>query len=232
LLFLRFWGWIFIGCGVLMVLAGIITLATFVFDGQARRGNEQFFGAIVCVLFGLAVAGAGAWFGIFRGRVVNERCWFCPDGMVWMTERRFEWYSWQDIPEVYAEADAPRPAVGIRFDGPISWITFSAGERSRMIVRYVEHRASAAWLKEALKLLSEGKTIHFGNWDLHRVSLDGDDGSIHWTQIADARVEANELVLRGADGRKSLAIWLNEVPLPSLFTALARALVAHAHERK
>jgi hypothetical protein len=229
LIFLRFWGWIFIVFGVLIVIGGVSMLAVALLEAPEQRG-DSLAGAGVVALVGLAIAGAGAWFGIFRGRVVNERCWFCPHGMVWMTERVFEWFPWEDIPEVYAKAHANRPAVGIRFDGPISWISFSDSERSRLIVQYIENRASAAWLTAALELLAEGKVIHLGGWDLHRLSLHGPDESIQWTQVADVRARRAELVFEGADGRAHLTIWLDEVPLPSLFAALARALVAHARE--
>jgi hypothetical protein len=231
LVFLRICGWIFLPIGLLMALGSLIAMVSGLL-GAHKVQTDALIGGAIGMAVGLGIAGAGAWFGILRGRVINERCWFCSRGMVWMTEQVFEWFEWEDIPEVYAKMDGDRPAVGIRFTGPISWISFSSSPSSRMVVRYVENRASAAWLPVALRLLAEGKTIRLGEWRLHRLTLEDASNTYPWTQVSAVRSENGEIVFTRNDGRPEMSIWWEEVPMPSLLLALARALVAFTRDRR
>lgn len=229
LVFLRICGWVFIPGGAIMALIGAWNLLEVVVVGDVGRGWVLI--GVARLVGGTIAAIGGLWFGILRGRVVNERCWFCPEGMVWMTNNLFEWYPWEDIAEVYAQLNEHRPAVGLRFEGPISWITFSNTRASHDIVHHVEKRASAAWLPDALKLIAEGKSIPFGDWRLQRLSLDGPKYSILWTQVVDLHVREGELRVSANGPHPETAIWLDDVPLPSLFIAMSRALLAFTRER-
>ena len=137
LIFLRVAGWFFLACGGLILLASAgVAIENFFRPGAAARRENLHTAAGILFLFafGLGVTGAGAWFGYFRGRVINEMCWFCPRGMIWMSENLFDWYEWDDVPEVFCRLQAPRPAVGVRFDGdtPAGFLSATRMNRARL----------------------------------------------------------------------------------------------------
>jgi hypothetical protein len=228
LVFLRAAGWLFLVVGSLLLMVGVGGLVVMFFEPQRPNvgGNERL-GMIGCFVFGMGVTGAGLWFGYFRGRVINEMCWFCPRGMVWMSENHFDSYSWDEVPEVFCRLQAPRPAAGIRFDGDTCWISFSNTHESRLIVQYIENRASAASARETLKSIAEGRTIHFGDWSLSRSAID----RVDWRDVIAIDVDDRELVIHRRD-RDEVAIHLDAIPYPSLFIAAARAAHAYARDQK
>lgn len=225
LVFLRVCGWFFLLIGGLMLLGALAMVGTMA-DGPPGQGG----GFLIFAGLGLGVGGAGLWFGILRGRVVNEMCWFCPHGMVWMTESIFEWYGWEEVPEVYCTLLGMRPAVGLRFDGAVSWISFSNTRHSRLIVDYIENRASAAWIEATLQAIAEGKAIAFGRWRLRKSAIEGTGKEIEWRNVLEIERSDRDLVIHRTD-RGHMVIPLDEIPFPSMFTALARAMYAYARQR-
>lgn len=227
LIFLRICGWIFIPFGLLFAFMGLM----FLIVRMDPQGNlvDRLAGSATLIAMGLGIAASGLWFGVLRGRVVNQRCWLCPGGIVWWTNGYFEWFAWEDVPEVYCALLRPRPAIGIRFDHDISWISFGDTQANRRMVQYIEKRASAARVKTVLKLLSEGATIPFGDRKIHRNRLEDESEPLDWRRIVDVRMDNRELVLK--DDRGETAIPMDDTPYPSLFRALARALVSFAQER-
>jgi hypothetical protein len=230
LLFLRVAGWIFLPIGVLIVLGAVISFFSTVMNPNQHDGIP-IMGVVMMAGFGLGIGAVGAWFGIFRGRVITERCWLCTHGVVWLTNNVFDWYSWADVPEVYYNLDAPRPAVGIRFDRNLSWISFSNTADSRRMVKDIERHASASRLPTVLRRLAEGETIVFGGVRLNRQWLANGPARFHWHEDGDVQVQGRSLMLREYRDRELVTIPLEETPFPSLFTVLARAIVAHARER-
>jgi hypothetical protein len=231
LLFLRICGWLFLLVGVLMLLGWAIMTAVTFFDEVQRLGLDgKYIGGVICSgLLGLGVTGAGAWFGIFRGRVVTQMCWFCPRGMVWRTESVFEWYGWEEVPELYCTLRASRPAVGIRFDRDIAWVSFGNTQASRLIVDYIENRASAAWMPDSLQAIAEGRPLRLGDWRLRRSSIQGPRTEVDWKNVFEVERNERDLVIHYW-ARREMTVPLDEIPFPSLFTALTRALYAHARE--
>ena len=226
LVFLRVAGWVFIVCGGMFMLFSCAILIAMLPRGQAP-GDPPAAIAIIGAI-GLLIAAVGAWFGIFRGRVVNEMCWFCPRGMIWRTERVFEWYPWEEITELYCNLQVDRPAIGIRFDKEVSWITFANTDASRRMVEYFEKLASASCMPAILQMIAEGNTVRFGDWRLSRYSLRGPDEEINWRDVVDVGQGHQELRIRHRE-QKGLSIELEAVPYPSLFAAIAAA--AFAFER-
>lgn len=225
LIFLRVAGWFFLACGGLILLAGTGVVIESISRPQQLVFNGP--GILFMFAFGLGVTGAGAWFGYFRGRVINEMCWFCPRGMIWMSENLFDWYAWEDVPEVFCRLQDPRPAVGVRFDGNTCWISFSNTHASRQIVQFIENRASAASVRETLKSIAEGRTIQFGDYSLSRSAID----RVDWRNVRAIDVEDRELVIHRHD-RKEVMIHLDAIPYPSLFIAAARATHACVRDEK
>jgi len=227
LVFLRAAGWFFLACGGLILVAGVGGVVESFFRPQGQLVREPFAPFLIVFAIGLGVMGAGAWFGYFRGRVINEMCWFCPRGMVWMSENLFDWYSWEDVPEVFCRLQAPRPAVGVRFDGATCWISFSNTHASRQIVQYIENRASAASVHETLKSIAHGRTVHFGDFSLSRSAID----RVDWRNVIAIDVDDRELVIHRHGGGE-VAIHLDEIPYPSLFIAAARATHSYVRDQK
>ena len=224
LVFLRVCGWLFMAVGGLMFLwSSAAAVSTFAIPNAARMPDNAMLGIAVSWFLGLGVGGAGAWFGIFRGRVVTQMCWFCPRGMVWRTDSVFEWYGWEEVPEVYCMMHAPRPAIGLRFTGDISWISFSSTNTSRLMVPYLENRASAAWIRPTLQSIAEGRTIRFGDWHLRKSAVGEGSSEFDWRDVIDIKRSNRELTIHHRDG-KEMIVFLDEVPFPSMFLAIARAL--------
>ncbi len=228
LLFLRVAGWVFMAFGALFVLVAIVASAESVLNPRNAREPNPFFLGIAVSGVGLAIGGAGAWFGIFRGRVITEMCWFCPRGMIWMTESVFDWYTWEEVREVYCQLNTVRPAIGIRFDDNLSLISFSDDRASRQMVKYIENRASAACAPMVLQLIAEGRTVRFGHWRLSRSALRSADTEMSWRDVTDVQARDREIRIGHRVGGY-LTIAPDEVPYRSLFTALACAI--HAYER-
>jgi hypothetical protein len=227
LLFLRFWGWVFLGFGALFIITGFITMVGGIFSRQPMDGSVLF-GGLLAFLVGLAIGGAGLWFGILRGRVITERCWLCTHGMIWLTHGRYDWYPWDEVAEVYCRIQTDRPAIGIRFDRNTSWISFSNSQATRLMVQYIENRASAMRAPTALKALAEGKTIPFGDRELNREHLKVRRETLAWNQIDRAEIDERHLVLYSRGNREEMTVPLDAIPFPSMFTAMVRAIVAHA----
>ncbi|MBM3997609.1 MAG: hypothetical protein FJ303_26195 [Planctomycetes bacterium] len=226
LIFLRFWGWVFIVIGSILALGALASLPGF-FLG---RGDAPLVGMLAAGGIGAGIAGVGAWFGIFRGRVVTERCWFCPRGMIWMDEGKFDWYRWEDVPELFCDLQSERSAIGISFGENVSWITFSDSAGTREVVDHIERLASAACLKSVLQLLAEGKAIRFGSWRLSQSSIRSPEQEILWINVVDIELTQRDIEIVKRDNT-TMTIPLEEVPFPSLFLALARACFAYARER-
>lgn len=223
LIFLRVCGWIFLAFGILFLIVNLGMVIEVLLDG--RDLGDRVGAVALLFVFGAGIAGAGLWFGILRGRVINQMCWFCPHGMIWLTGQMFEWYEWSEVPEVYCTLDAARPAIGLRFAGDISWITFGNTPASRLIVPYLENRASAAWIRPTLQAIADGRAIRFGVWRLRRSAIGDDAKEIEWRDVTDIERGRGELVFHHRGGRP-LAIGLDEVPFPSMFIAIARSLLA------
>jgi hypothetical protein len=230
LIFLRVAGWIFLAFGALILIGAVIVFFEFLRNPN-QQGGPPPWAFVIMAGVGLAIGGAGAWFGYFRGRVITERCWLCTHGVIWMTNSVFDWYSWADVPEVYCDTHAPRPAVGIRFDRNLSWISFSNTQVSHRMVQLIENRASAARMPAVLKRLAEGATISFGDARLNRQWMAHKRDRFDWNQVAAVQVEDQHLVLLGPGNRELASFPLEEIAFPSLFAALARAILAHARER-
>ncbi len=230
LVFLRVCGWLFMILGGLILLGGVIAAIAAVSEPLRPRPRNDAFALIAVTIIGGAIGGAGAWFGYFRGRVINQMCWFCPHGMVWMTEKVFEWYAWAEVHEVYCKLCPARPAVGISMGGPIAWISFSNTATSRRIVPYFENRAAAANIEKALHAIAEGRTIRFGEWRVRKSAIQGIAEEIAWRNVFEIERNDRDLLIRHEE-HSALTIPLDEIPFPSMFTALARALHAHARER-
>lgn len=226
LVFLRVCGWIFMACGTLIFL-GVVIGAVTTLNRPGRQ--EPFFGFILAMGFSLAIVAVGAWFGIFRGRVITEMCWFCPGGMIWMTESVFDWYKWEDVPDVYCNLQGDRPAIGVSFGTNVSWISFSDTHASRALVEYIEKQASAACLPSVLREFAEGETIRFGTWRLSRSSVRGHHHTIPWRDVLAVACDGREFWIKQTDG--STTVPLDEIPFPSLFTALALASFGYMREQ-
>jgi hypothetical protein len=127
LVFLRVAGWTFMFFGGLFMLAAMGLLIGITFG----EGREPILAAFMVGAIGLGIAAVGAWFGIIRGRVITEMCWFCPRGMIWMTNSVFDWFPWEDVRDVYCNLNADRPAIGISFGRNVSWISSSISSRRR-----------------------------------------------------------------------------------------------------
>jgi hypothetical protein len=220
LLFLRICGWVFMAFGALILLTAVIVLID-----SANRGMLRI------LPLGLGIGGVGLWFGVLRGRVVNERCWFCPRGMVWMTNGVFDWYRWEQVPEVYRKLDAARPAIGIRFDRDISWVSFNNTPASRLMVDYIENRASAAWTDTTLQMLADDRGVPFGAWRVRDGSIQSLDERVPWTEVVDLEQQERAFVIHHGQNRQ-WAIALDEIPYPSLFVTLARAMWASSREHR
>lgn len=220
LIFLRVWGWIFLFFGAVFILGAVITFFT-VMLGQ-NGGLEQLGPVIALVGFGIFIGGAGAWFGILRGRVVTEMCWFCPRGMIWMTDGAFDWYKWEQIPDVYCNLEGARPAIGISFGRNVSWISFSDNLGSRNLVERIERLASAACMASVIEQFADGKTIRFGTWRLSRFAVRDSDATISWNNVASVSRDHREVWIKQTGGG-NISAPLDEIPFPSLFTALVFA---------
>ena len=216
--------------GALFLFSAMASLISFAFRPRDMRDNPIAITAVLAAT-GFGVGAAGVWFGILRGRVITERCWLCTNGVVWMTEQTFDWFAWADVPEVYCNTHGARPAIGIRFNRNISWISFSNTHAAQRLVQYIENRASAARLPTVLRPFAEGKTIPFANRGLQRHWIESLRERFDWTQIAAVEVDDRDLVLLGHGDRQLLTIPMEEIPFPSMFTALVRAIIAHARER-
>jgi hypothetical protein len=228
LIFLRVCGWVFMTFGGLILLTAVVLLIA-----SANRGDpgQQLPGAFCTLVFGLGIGGAGLWFGVLRRRVVNERCWFCPRGMVWMTNGVFDWYRWEQVPEVYRRLDAARPAIGIRFDRDISWISFNNTAASRLMVNNIETRASAAWTETTLQMLADDRGVPFGAWRVRDGSIQYLSERVAWTEVVDLEEQDRAFLIHHREKRQ-LAFSLDEVPYPSLFVTLARAMWAYSREHR
>ena len=229
LLFLRVAGWIFLLCGALIVLAGILGAITMVLDPRQNPGPHPFLVGAMTTGIGLGIGAAGAWFGILRGRVITEMCWFCPRGMIWMTEGVFDWYTWEEVRELYCHPYAVRPAIGIRFDDNLSMISFRHDSTSCLVVRYIEKRASAACAAMFIRQIAEQRTVRFGEWRLSGWVLRSLDVEISWRDVTHIQVGDHELQI-SCRGGKDIAIVLDDVPFPSLFTALVQGIWGHVRE--
>jgi hypothetical protein len=227
LIFLRFCGWIFMACGALILLGGIIGLTSELLRAD-RRQEFPLFAGVMILVFGGGIIAAGAWFGIFRGRVITEMCWFCPAGMIWMTNSVFDWYKWEDVPDVYCNLQDERPAIGISFGNNVSWISFKATHASRTLVEYIEKQASAACMPSVLREFAEGETIRFGTWRLSRSSIRGAHQTISWRDVLAVACDGRDVWIKLADG--SMSVPLDDIPFPSLFTALAQASFGYMRE--
>jgi hypothetical protein len=231
LVFLRICGWLFILVGGLLLLAGVFGVVNVLSaPPREKMPANAILGLVSGLVIGMLVMGAGSWFGIYRGRIINQMCWFCPNGMVWRTESVFEWYGWEEVPEVYCKLSESRPAVGIGFGAPVSWISFSNTVASRRIVPYLENRASAANIERAMRGIAEGRSIRFGNWGLRKSGINRAAEEVDWRNVFEIERDDRDLVIRYGE-RNTLTIPLDEIPFPSMFTALARAMHAHARER-
>ena len=231
LVFLRICGWLFILVGGLLLLAGVFGVVNVLFapPGEKMPANA-ILGLVGGLVIGMLVMGAGAWFGIYRGRIINQMCWFCPHGMVWRTESVFEWYGWEEVHEVYCKLSPTRPAIGISVGGPIAWISFSNTVASRRILPYIETRAAAGNIEKALHAIADGRTIRFGEWRVRQSAIQGITEEIVWTSVSEVERNDRDLVIRH-EVRSEVTIPLDEIPFPSMFTALARAMQAYARER-
>jgi hypothetical protein len=231
LIFLRVCGWVFLAFGGLILLSAVMAVVSMIGDGPRQPPNML--GPMIGVLaMGLGIGGAGLWFGVLRGRVVNERCWFCPRGMVWMRNSVFDWYRWEQVPEVYRKLDeAARPAIGVRFDRDVSWISFNNTPASRLMVDYIESRASAAWTDTTLQMLADDRGVPFGAWRVRDGSIQGLGERVAWSEVADLEQQTRALVIHHGQQRQ-LAIALDEIPYPSLFVTLARAMWAYSREHR
>jgi hypothetical protein len=228
LIFLRVAGWIFMVFGLLFMLFSCAVLIAMLPGGPGPQDPPAAIAVIGAI--GLLIGAIGAWFGIFRGRVINEMCWFCPRGMIWMTEGVFDWYAWEDVPQVFCDTHAVRPAIGISLGRNVSWVSYSNTTESRAMVDYIEKRASAACLDKILPMLAEGKSIRFGRWRLSRFSMHTEDVELAWRDMVEAERTENDFVVRTRDQR-SVVVPLEDVPFPSLFAALARACLAYTRVR-
>lgn len=229
LVFLRVCGWIFLLFGALMILGSFIMMI--VSTGGGPRAGDNFFAAVLTGAMGLGVGGAGVWFGILRGRVITEMCWFCPRGMIWMTENVFDWYTWEEVQQVHCRMKSDRPSIGIRFDENLSFITFSRSHESLSMVAHIEKCASSACAAAAVQLIGDGSSVRFGEWRLSLGTLRGDGEDFAWRDIADVRVHSREIIIRLQNGDE-IAIAFDEVPFPSLFAALVRGIHAFASSRR
>ncbi|MBI3822894.1 MAG: hypothetical protein HY289_09500 [Planctomycetes bacterium] len=223
LLFLRVAGWAFMFFGVMIFLWSAVGF----FATIANHGFQEAIGMTIGAAFGVGIACVGAWFGIFRGRVITEMCWFCPHGMIWMTDGVFEWYKWDEVSEVLCAPHAERPAIGISFGANVSWISFSHEQSSRLMVEYLEKLASAACLPIVLQQIAEGRTVRFGEWRLSRTWISNADAEVHWHDVLDVERTRRHIEIRPKQAGK-MTVHLDEVPFPSLFTALARACFAQS----
>jgi hypothetical protein len=226
LVFLRVAGWTFMFFGGLFMLAAMGLLIGITFG----EGREPILAAFMVGAIGLGIAAVGAWFGIIRGRVITEMCWFCPRGMIWMTNSVFDWFPWEDVRDVYCNLNADRPAIGISFGRNVSWISFANTARSRQIVEHIEQKASAACAKAFLQHLAEGKTLRFGTWRLSRFSIREGDHEIIWKDVLDVEPARRELCILHYNS--NLTADLDEVPFPTLFTALTLACCAHSRQAR
>jgi hypothetical protein len=230
LLFLRLAGWFFMAVASLLFCAVVVLLIT---SWRGGPGHENEWSGLMCIGgLALLVGTVGLWFGILRGRVVMERCWLCHHGIIWMTNGVFDCIAWQDVPEVYCDLEAPRPAIGIRFDRNLSWISFAATESARRMIQHVETCASADRIQRTLRLLAEGRAVYFGDTHLHRHWLDSPHARIDWNNVSEIRVGDRYLELRGRDNQVVAAIPFKEIPFVSLFIALVRAILSVSVERR
>ncbi len=228
LIFLRVAGWIFMAFGGLFLVGAVVTFFVTIFGG-AEFGEKVIGPVMGLVVFGLFIGGVGVWFGIIRGRVITEMCWFCPHGMIWRIENDFDWYRWEDVPEVYCDLQAERPAVGISFGRNVSWISFSNTEPSRHLVEHIERLASAECVSNMLQSFAEGKTMRFGSWRLSRHAIYTAGETFSWRDVLSVTGDDREIWIKHAHGRLSLS--LDEIPYPSLFAALALACFTYERER-
>jgi hypothetical protein len=220
LIFLRVCGWIFLFFGSVFLLGAVITFFVVVLG---QNGGVGHLGPVIALVgFGVFIGGTGAWFGIFRGRVVTEMCWFCPHGMIWLTDGTFDWYTWEQVPDVYCNLQGSRPAIGISFGRNVSWISFSDNLASRNLVERIEKLASAACMASVIEQFADGKTIRFGTWRLSRFSVRDSDATISWQEVDSVSCDHREIWIKQTGGGRITAP-LDEIPFPSLFTALAFA---------
>jgi len=227
LIFLRVCGWIFIFFGGLFLVGAVVMAIQGVF--RPNPAGESLIGpAFGIAFFGFLIGGAGAWFGFFRGRVIEEMCWFCPRGMIWMSGAYFDWYTWDEVREIYSHLLTARPAIGIRLESNLSVISFSNTPASRRLVDYIEHQASAACAQIVLEQIAEGRSVRFGDCRLSRSAFRDADTEIAWQNILDLQVNERELRIRRLDG-SDVAVSLDEIPFPRMFVALARGI--HAYSR-
>jgi hypothetical protein len=225
LLFLRVCGWIFMLFGALCLLGALIFAIQVAFNENIREKDPL--AAVVLVVLGIGISGAGAWFGVFRGRVIDEMCWFCPRGMIWRIGAVFDWYTWEEVRELYCRLETHRPAIGIRLESNLSFISFSNTPASRLQLDYLESRASAACAPIVLQQIAEGSSVRFGDWRLSRTALRDADTEIDWHDVSEVRVRDRELHICRR-GERDITISLEEVPFPKLFTALTRGIHAYA----
>jgi Family of unknown function (DUF6585) len=229
LVFLRICGWMFLFFGAILFLAAAFSFFAG-FQRQVGDRGADFKAALALVAFGFFIGGTGAWFGIFRGRVITEMCWFCPRGMIWMTDGLFEWYTWEQVPDVYCNLQAARPAIGISFGRNVSWISFSNSLASRILVERLEKQASAVCMPTVLEQFAEGKTIRFGVFRLSRYFIRDAEASISWHDVASVASDDREFAFN-LTGGGNLTASLDEIPFPSLFMALVHASLRHMREQ-
>jgi hypothetical protein len=229
LLFLRFWGWVFMLFGALILFSAVVLFFQALF-GRNPADRSSLGPAVLVAGFGLGIGGAGLWFGVLRGRVIDEMCWFCPRGMIWRTGLSFDWFTWEEVRELYSLLHTPRPAIAIRLDSNLSEISFSNTPASRRLIDYLERRASADCAPIMLQQIAEGRSLRFGNWRLSRSALRDGDAEIAWHDISDIQLRERELRIRLLNGR-DVTILLEEIAFPHLFVALARGIHAYSRGR-
>jgi hypothetical protein len=234
MILLRVCGWIILAFGGLILIG---TLATLI--GGRLRDPDAVVGLLVVGAFGLLIAAVGAWFGIFRGRAVNEMCWICSRGMIWrfqqyssaivrVTGQDFDWYAWNEVRDLYCDLRRERPALGISFGRNVSWISFRRSQAALAMLESVEKHASAAGLNDALRDFAEGSSLRFGPYHVSLSGIRAEREEFKWRDVLEASVDGRILLVRYVGGK--LAISLDEVPFPTMLKTLV--LAAHTYSRE
>ena len=87
--------------------------------------------------------------------------------------------------------------------------------------------ASAARVRRTFQALADGRTVTLGAWRLRRSSIQSDLTEFAWHDVIAVDRSEQHLLVRHKE-RGDMDIPLEEVPFPSLLTALARGLCGFA----
>lgn len=222
--------WMYRGLGLVMLVMGVIIIVggVVVWFNPPQRNNAQedpLFILAVMLLIGAAFLAGGIWFFWWRANAWQRTLWIYPEGLLVLKGSELEVHPWFHAMEL-TFADRPNSAfITMRIFNE-QYVIGGRSESHRDLCRYVERKASADSLSRVLRQISAGRAVNFGACFIRRRVLDLLREPVYWMAVEGVAVKdaAIEVALVG---RKPYFLPRDRLQYPSLFFALAPALVAY-----